>query len=295
MFNKSIFKKNIAEKQDGMKAYIHNLFPQDYIEELKKIPRLVLGHVSGIESMVVLYASLTHIKADALVLMSAYTGTGYGEQKTLWKDLQALKSAIEKTRRIYCVGPIVIGAPQFWRALNGRFVQELISRYRFYCPCFGCRLYLCALTIPLCKALNIETVASGNISGRGGGGSIFATNTANYYCAHLLSSFGIKLMYNIVNEETAQKVKTEMNIKTINEEDDCFPCVFQNNCRMLDTTWKEPPHLNLYFERFLIPATAKIISKVLSGRDFDYCDEVADVLMPGTKLKYKKKRGSITG
>jgi hypothetical protein len=52
--------------------------------------------------------------------------------------------------------------------------------------------------------------------------------------------------------------------------------------------WKEPSNLNQFFERFLIPAVAKIISKVLSGREFEYNNEVMDALMPGIKKNKKK-------
>jgi hypothetical protein len=52
--------------------------------------------------------------------------------------------------------------------------------------------------------------------------------------------------------------------------------------------WKEPSNLNQLFERFLIPAAAKVISRVLSGRDFEYNNEVVDALMPGIK-KHKRK------
>ncbi len=292
MSNKQLFKKIIAEKLDGMKAFPHKLVPQAYIEELKQIPRPVLGHVSGVESFGVLYESLKHMKADALVLMIAYTGTGYGEHRTLWQEVQVLKSTIEKALHIYCTEPVVIGSPQFWRALNGRFVQELISRYNFYCPCFGCRLYLCALTVPLCKTLNIETVVSGNISMNAGGD--YATNTIQYYCAHLLSNFGITLLYRTIDYKDNDKILTEF-IKSqpgmgVEQHEECGHCMFHKNVQLLNGRCEEPANLPEFFERFLIPACAKIISKILSGRDFEYCDEVADVLMPGTKRTYKRHR-----
>ena len=68
------------------KKFPYNILPLSQIDELKKIPRLVIGEVAGVDSMVVLYESLKHIKVDAVMLMSAYTGTGYGERKSLWKN-----------------------------------------------------------------------------------------------------------------------------------------------------------------------------------------------------------------
>jgi hypothetical protein len=238
--------------------------------------------------MVVLYESLKHIKVDAVMLMSAYTGTGYGEQKSLWKNLQALKRAIEKTHNVYCTEPVVVGAPEFWGALNGRFIQELLARFKFYCPCFGCRLFLFALKVPICKDLNINSVVSGNIKRNGGRDFLNQSNIITYYCANLLSSFGIKLIYNIIDKDTDTEVKNILHINTIEEWEDCYPCIFRKNHQLLHGMWKEPSNLNQFFERFLIPAVAKIISKVISGREFEYNNEVMDALMPGIKKNKKK-------
>ena len=288
MINARLYEKIIAEKPDGFKKFPYNILPLNKIDELKKIPRLVIGEVAGVDSMVVLYESLKHIKVDAVMLMSAYTGTGYGEQKSLWKNLQALKRAIEKTHNVYCTEPVVVGAPEFWGALNGRFIQELLSRFKFYCPCFGCRLYLFALKVPLCKELNINTVVSGNIKRDGGRGFLNKSNIITYYCANLLSSFGIKLVYSIIDKDTDTEVKNILHINTIEEREDCYPCIFRKNYQLLYGMWKEPSNLNQFFERFLIPAVAKIISKIISGREFEYNNEVMDALMPGIKKNKKK-------
>jgi hypothetical protein len=288
MINAHLYKKIIAEKPDGFKKFPYNILPLSQIDELKKIPRLVIGEVAGVDSMVVLYESLKHIKVDAVMLMSAYTGTGYGEQKSLWKNLQALKRAIEKTHNVYCTEPVVVGAPEFWGALNGRFIQELLARFKFYCPCFGCRLFLFALKVPICKELNINTVVSGNIKRNGGRDFLNQSNIITYYCANLLSSFGIKLIYNIIDKDTDTEVKNILHINTREEWEDCYPCIFRKNHQLLHGMWKEPSNLNQFFERFLIPAVAKIISKVISGREFEYNNEVMDALMPGIKKNKKK-------
>ena len=288
MINARLFEKIIAEKPDGFKKIPYNILPLNQIEELKKIPRLVIGEVAGVDSMLVLYESLKHIKVDAVMLMSAYTGTGYGEQKSLWKNLQALKRAIEKTHNVYCSEPVVVGAPEFWGALNGRFIQDLLARFKFYCPCFGCRLFLFALKVPLCKELNINTVVSGNIKRDGGRGFLNESNIVTYYCANLLSSFGIKLVYSMIDKDTDTEVKNILHINTPEEWEDCYPCIFRKNYQLLHDMWKEPSNLNQFFERFLIPAVAKIISKVLSGREFEYNNEVMDALMPGIKKNKKK-------
>ena len=288
MINARLYEKIIAEKPDGFKKIPYNILPLNKIDELKKIPRLVIGEVAGVDSMVVLYESLKHIKVDAVMLMSAYTGTGYGERKSLWKNLQALKRAIEKTHNVYCTEPVVVGAPEFWGALNGRFIQELLARFKFYCPCLGCRLYLYALKVPLCRELNINTVVSGSITRNGSRYPLHETNTVIYYCANLLSSFGIKLVYNIIDKDTGAEVKNAVSSKTTDDQDDCYPCIFRKNYQLLNGMWKEPSNLNQLFERFLIPAAAKVISRVLSGRDFEYNNEVVDALMPGIKKNKRK-------
>jgi hypothetical protein len=288
MRNARFYEKIIAEKPDGFKKYPGSSFSVSQIDEFKKIPRLVVGEVAGVDSMVVLHESLKRMKVDAVMLVSTYTGTGYGERKSLWKNLHALKRAIEKTHNVYCTEPVVMGAPAFWGASNGRYMQELLARFKFYCPCYGCQLYLYALKVPLCRALNIDTVLSGRISRAGYEIPLHQTNTIIHYSASLLSSFGIKLIYNIIERDTDAKVKNTMTFNTKEPHDDCYPCVFQKNYQLLNGTSKEPSNLHHYFERFLIPVAAKVISKVLSGRDFEYIDEVEDALLPG--IKKNKKR-----
>jgi hypothetical protein len=142
--------------------------------------------------------------------------------------------------------------------------------------------------VPLCKELNINTVVSGSINRNGGRSLLNESNKVTYYCANLLSSFGIKLIYNIIDKDTDTEVKNILNINTIEEQGDCYPCIFRKNYQLLHGMWKEPSNLNQFFERFLIPAVAKIISKVLSGREFEYNNDVMDVLMPGIKKNKKK-------
>jgi hypothetical protein len=288
MLNARFYERIIAEKPDGFKKFPYSSITKSQIEELKKIPRLVVGAVSGVDSMVVLHESLKHVKVDAVMLVSAYTGTGYGERKSLWKNLHALKRSIEKTYNVYCTTPVVIGAPAFWGALNGRYMQELLAKFKFYCPCYGCQLYLYALNVPLCRELNINTVLSGRISRDGDGTPLHQTNTIIHYSATLLSSFGIKLIYNIIDQDTDTELKNTMTINIKEPHDDCYPCLFQKNYLLLNGTCKKPSNLNHYFERFLIPGVAKVISKVLSGRDFEYSNEVEDALLPGIKKNKKK-------
>jgi hypothetical protein len=289
MISARLYEKIIAEKPDGFKKIPNNILSLPRIEELKKIPRLVVGIIAGTDSMAALHESLKRFKVDAVILVSAYTGTGYGERRSLWKTLQTYKRAIEKTYNVYCTEPLVIGAPEFWWALNGRFMQELLVRFKFYCPCFGCRLYLYALQVPLCRELNISTVISGSSIRNEDRNPPQQTNTVNHYSANLLSSFGIKLIYNIVGNNADTELNNSLTNDAINGQDDCYPCVFGKNYQLLNGMWKEPSTLNQYFEQFLIPAAAKIISKVLAHRDFEYNNEVIDVLMPGTK-KIKGKR-----
>ena len=46
MINAHLYKKIIAEKPDGFKKFPYNILPLNKIDELKKIPRLVIGEVA---------------------------------------------------------------------------------------------------------------------------------------------------------------------------------------------------------------------------------------------------------
>jgi hypothetical protein len=279
--------KILSEKPDTFCFLPESILPVEQIETLIKIPRLVMGEICGIESIEAMRHALDRKSVDAFLPTIVYTGTEYGYWKTILSKLNTFKKTVEKILRIYCLDPILLGAPALWWALNGRFVHELNSRFKFYSPCLGCRLYCYAVRVPLCKKLECAEIVHGGIHAENNRVTINSSEEVMYYSRTLLSNFGINLSHTMTVEEN--KDRTCKADSASSEEDNvCACCVFKDNYQLLRGYLHEIPNNNKYFEQFALPATAKIVSRVLAGKKTDYLHEVMDTLLPGEKLTTKK-------
>ena len=191
MFLKKKELQILAEKPDIFGDIPENILSEEKINELKRIPRIAVGEVTGPESLKAIFHVLRKIEADAFLPSLAYTGTEYGSWRALDDYLLQFKKNVEKNLRVFVIDPVILGSPNFWWALNGRFGKDLRERFKFFIPCLGCQLYLHALRVPLCKKINARLLIYGDTGYDKTHGTIFQKKTAMYYYKTLLSSFGI--------------------------------------------------------------------------------------------------------
>jgi hypothetical protein len=280
--------KILSEKPDTFYHLPESVLPVEQIETLKKIPRLVLGEICGSESIEAMRYALDRKSVDAFLPTIVYTGTEYGYWKTVLSKLNTFKKTVEKLLHIYCLDPILLGAPAFWWALNGRFMHELNSRFMFYSPCLGCRLYCYAVRVPLCKKLECTEIVHGRIHDNTDRVTINTSEEVMHYSRTLLSNFGINLSQIMTVEENKDHAASKLDSVSSEEDNFCACCVFKDNYQLLRGYLVEIPDNKKYFEQFALPATAKIVSRVLAGKKTDYLHEAMDTLLPGEKLKTKK-------
>jgi hypothetical protein len=290
MFSNKLFLKIFAEKPDIFGKIPENILTKEKIEELRQIPRLAVGEVSGIHSMSSLLYILSQKKVDAFLPTFSYTGTEYGDWIYLKNNFKYIKKTIENRLRIYVADPVILGAPDFWWALNGRFASELHKRFGFFSQCYGCRLYSFALRVPMCKKINANILISCDIGIQNGNSKLQNDPLAFKYYSNLMSSFGIDLGYVYLSLIQQQKISKTFNLLEQPENGKPPGCVFKDNYRDLTGFSELPLKVNSFFETFAIPAAAKIISRTLAGVSVDYVKEAADTLSPGAKSN-KKKRG----
>jgi hypothetical protein len=281
----SSYFKIIAEKPDTFCSLPESIISLEQRETLKKIPRLAIGEICSIESIPAVQSVLERTSIDAFLPTIVYTGAEYGNWQALLEKLSNLKKIVEKSLRIYCLDPVILGAPSFWWALNGRFMHELNKRFNFYSPCLGCRLYSLAVRIPFCKQIGCMMVISGISSRRSESYTINTSEEVMHYCKTLLSSFGINL---IKSEDEKKSIEQEMVSASSDISNICSSCIFKDNYQTLSSSLREQPDNKKYFEQFAIPAVAKIISRALAGKKNDYLHEVMDTLLPGNIFKSKK-------
>jgi hypothetical protein len=273
------FLKILSEKPDTFCHLPESILPGEQIETLQKIPRLVVGEICGTESIETLRYALDRKSVDAFLPTIVYTGTEYGYWQAVLSKLKIFKKKLEKFHQIYCLDPILLGAPALWWALNGRFLHELHNRFKFYSPCLGCRLYCYAVRIPLCKTLACTQLVHANSN---------TSEEVMYYSRTLLSNFGINLSHAMTVGENKNRAARKADSVLSEEDNFCTCCVLKDNYHLLSNYFHETTDNKKYFEQFALPATAKIVSRVLAGKKTDYLKEVMDTLLPGEKLKTRK-------
>lgn len=288
MFSRKFYLKIIAEKPDIFGNIPYSILPEEKIEELRQIPRLAIGEISGIQGLEGLLYALSKKRPDAFLPTVSYTGTEYGDWKNLEDILIYIKKTIEKNLRIYTAEPLILGSPHFWWALNGRFVNELRERFGFYSQCYGCRLYSFALRVPLSKKLNANILIPGDTETINGDCKIYNSSLAVKYYSTLMSSFGIELWYTHLSGIQRKEMIEDFNLQEQQENGKMLNCIFEDNYRNLEGSFKHPSNICSFFETFAIPAAAKIISRTLSGATVDYVREVADTLLPVAEKKKKR-------
>ncbi|MFC1591893.1 hypothetical protein ACFL43_05170 [Thermodesulfobacteriota bacterium] len=279
MFIKKAYLKLLAEKPEVFGSIPSGILSDEAVAEMRQIPRLAIGEITGPAGFDGIFQVLADTRPDAFVPTLSYTGTEYGSWNLLAKDLQKFKKQVQRQLSIYVAGPIVLGAPEFWWALNACFSSTVFERFGFFGHCFGCRLYACALRIPLCKLLDARAVITGEMKLCGTAPVSDAMTTASKYYRSLLTSFGVELWHPELR--AAAQHDPDENPEQGSSSGSCLRCVIEGNASAADAqSTAEPDALALFFESYAIPAAAKIISRTLAGGPVDYRREVCDTLQP---------------
>ncbi|MCX8043070.1 MAG: hypothetical protein N3B18_02980, partial [Desulfobacterota bacterium] len=265
MLEKRHFHKLCAEKPDLFGALPDIMLSQQTLEELRSIPRVAVGEMHGSGRFDALYNILSHYRPDAFVPTIAYTGTEYGLWDGLYRACKKFTKTVEIQLHIYCTDPVILGAPSFWRALNGAYETRLRRCFKMPCMCLGCRLYACAVRIPLCKTIDAHSfiwLHDGQYNGCGvpGGKELY------HYCRIFMKGFGIELI-----ADASQNQTTDALYSPQEKELPLLQCIIAHDT---NDPWLEqraaPGFQAKFFEGYAIPAVAHIVSKTLSGVKVDY-------------------------
>jgi hypothetical protein len=232
------------------------------IEKLSGLPGLAIVEVAGRDSVAAAIKAAEHYKFTDLIPVYAFTGTESGPWSTVKTATELLASMLPKLR-VHDL--IVMGSSDFWRALNGRFIDELINKYGFYTPCIGCHMYLHSLRIPLAITLGKVHIVSGERELHNS--KIKINQTAQVLAAYsaLAESFGIKLLYPLQHIKDGKEIDKIIGFEW--QEGENQPgCVLSGNYRKPDgSTRINESQVEKYLREFLLPVTEKIIESYIAG------------------------------
>jgi hypothetical protein len=251
-----------------------SLLSPEKIAQYKSVSRLAVVEIAGRDSVAAAVKGVEEGFTDLLPTY-AYTGTEYGRWASVQEAVERLSKRLPDIR-VHDL--LVVGSPGFWRALNGRFITELISRYGVYIPCVGCHLYLHSVRVPLALILGKVPIISGERERHNG--NVKANQILEVLDLYqgLMLDFGVKLVMPLRHIAEGDLVSEILGFDWP-EGKEQLGCVLSGNYRRPDGGVDIPVgQIERYMHDFALPCTRKIIESYAAGRVPDHLEIAATIL-----------------
>ena len=262
----STYKNQLQElfsnKSDLVIDFPKWLLSDQSIENYRSISKLALVEIAGRDSIAAAVKSIQEYGFTDLLPTYVYTGTEYGPWDIVNQALFRLKTRLPHVR----VHPlIVLGSPNFWKALNGAFISELLSIYGFYTPCIGCHVYLHAVRIPLALLLSNIPIISGERERHNSSVKINQIREALDLYKNLTETFKIQLLLPLRKISHGQEIEALLQMDW-HEGKEQLDCCLSGNYRLVDGSVEmRKAQVVRFLNEFAIPCTEKIIRNYISG------------------------------
>ena len=251
------------------------LLPPEKIEAYRAMPRLAIVEIAGRDSVAAAVKSVEEEGFTDLLPTYVYTGTEHGSWESVERAVGRLSSRLPEVQ-IHDL--VVLGSPDYWHALNGRFISELSSRYLFCTPCVGCHLYLHTVRIPLSVRLGKIPIVAGERENHDGSIKVNQIGVALDIYQRIAGDFGVPLLLPLrqITEGTAITEILGFEWYAGKEQ---LGCVLSGNYRGLggnvETTAGQ---VKTYLKEFAKPCAEKIIESYVSGHIPDHLGIAAQTL-----------------
>lgn len=223
-------------------------------------------------------AAVKSVRTDGftdLLPVYAYTGTEYGPWAAVETAVARLRKILPDVR-IYPL--MIVGSPGFWRALNGRFISELIQRFGFFSPCPGCHLYLHAVRIPLAVHFNGIPIIAGERESHSGVLKINQSPSALDFYREFAARFDAELKFPLRYIDSGKEIEELLNIPWQRGKDQ-LQCVLSGNYRGMDENIAvTASDVSNFFEEFAGPAAEQIVQSYIAGEEPDHNAAARSVL-----------------
>ncbi|MBU1276551.1 MAG: hypothetical protein KJ720_14345 [Proteobacteria bacterium] len=244
------------------------MLPPEEVERLRQAPGLAIVELAGRDSVAAALKAVEERGLKTLVPTYVYTGSEHGqwgEVPQAWRRLSGrLPAGVELTPLL------VMGSPRFWRALNGRHLQELSRRFGFSPVCPGCHLYLHAARIPLARRLGNAPVVAGERLSHDGREKLNQVASAQDAYQELYRRFGQELMLPLAGIIRGREVENILGLPWP-EGAGQLGCVFSGNYLETDGSLAVPPRsLRAYFDSFALPLAVQVVEAYLRGEPPEY-------------------------
>ena len=270
-----LLKEQFLNKPECVVNFPEWLLPSQEIEKYRAMSGLAVVEIAGRDSIAAAIKSVKKKGFTDLLPTYGYTGTEHGPWSAVEEAVNRLSRCLPDVR---VHNLIVLGSPGFWRALNGRFISELISRYGFYTPCVGCHVYLHSVRIPIALTLGRMPVISGERERHDGAVKINQISEALNFYQNLADNFGVRLLLPLRNVAEGKYIEDILEFAWKQGEEQ-MGCVLSGNYRRLNSSINiTTRQIQRYLKEFAWPCATKIIEDYVANRIPKHLEIAARIL-----------------
>jgi hypothetical protein len=272
-----VLKQVYLDKPECVINFPQRLLSSQKIDDYRAMSRLAIVEIAGRDSVAATVKAVEEKGFADLIPTYAYTGTEHGPWVSVEQAVIRLQSRLPETK-IHDI--LILGSPGFWRALNGRFITELISRYGFYVPCLGCHLYLHSVRLPLSHLLGGVPIISGERESHDGRIKINQIAEALESYETIAKEFDTELIMPLRNISDGNRIRDLLGFEW-KEGGDQLGCVLSGNYRGLNGDVRiEGRQVRQYLDEFACPVTRKIITAYIKGGKPNHLNIAAELIGP---------------
>ena len=246
-------------------------------EAYRAISRLAIVEIAGRDSLAAAVKSVEEEAFTDLLPTYVYTGTEHGPWTRVEKAVERLARRMPEVR-VHEL--LVLGSPDFWRALNGRFISELVSSWGSCLFCLGCHLYLHSVRIPLALTLGEVPIIAGERERHDRRIKLNQIPEALNVYQGLANDFGVQLLFPLRHIADGDHIEEILGYHW-QEDGEQLGCVLSGNYRRLDgSVHGTPSQVQRYLQEFASPCAKKILESYAAGHISNHLEIAAAALHP---------------
>jgi hypothetical protein len=212
---------------------------------------------------------------EALLPTYAYTATEHGAWA--WVETALGRLAARLPAGVELMPLVVLGWPELWRALCGRFLGRLVRRYGFSPVCVGCHLYLHAVRAPLARRLG-AAIISGERESHDGRVKLNQLGPALDAYAGLCAELGAELWLPVRGVADGGEIASLAGEDWPEGGEQLFCALSGNYQEPAGGVDPDPAPVEAYLREFALPLARRAVAARLAGRQADPLAEGARLL-----------------
>lgn len=262
------YREILLERAELVTAFPAWMLPAETVERLRAAANAAVVEIAGRDSLAAALRAAAEGDYDLFLPAVAYAGTEFGDWRQPFEKVEYLRERL--SAGVEVLAPVVMGAPELWRLLCGRYVLAQYRRFGFYTPCIGCHVYLHALRVPLAKMTGCRVVAAGERENHDGLVKLNQIPTTLDAYVELLARFGVELSLPLRHVSSGAEIEEIVGAEG-RESEGQLECVLSQNYRDADGAVPyDEDAVHRFLGEFALPLAERALNAYLAGERPDY-------------------------